>query len=191
MATPRQVRTSIEKRMQDTVEEAIREVTKKVLDELRDTIIRDVYVRPYPNKIYAWRTGQPTFEFLNTWRWSQIEKTAKQITTTLFHDWESMSVDTENGGYVHGSWEGDARENLADILNLAFNNYQPGYTSGLKWLSAKERRPYWKNFVEKMFEGKQLEKWFNEAFAKRGITPLKNGDNSVLRNVVYKNLEES
>ena len=171
--------------MEKVIEDSINEVSEKIyktLDnnsKLRKIIKRDVYVKP-KNAYYAYGKKQPTYEFLDAWDWLPAKKDMGKITKELFYNWQKLSVDEEN--WVHGSFDGDARENLADILNLAFNNYKAGFTSDYRWPPkannpkdpkaphfSKFRQPFWENFVKNLFDEGELDRMFISAFRKRGI----------------------
>lgn len=182
MATFVKNETEIRKILETITTEVINEVSEKIytrIDKksiLQHFIKTEVYVSP-PNQYYARGSKKPTGEFLKAWSWTRTKVDMRSVVKELFYDPTFLSLDIDE--WIHGSFDGDARENLADILNLAFNKYQPGYTSNLMWPPiggkkhfSKFRQPYWKDFIEFLFDKGELEKMFKDAFAKRGVKKI-------------------
>ncbi len=145
------------------MEEIIEIVSDKISKKLQDQIKSDVFTTP--NDWYE-RTGQ----FEKSWSWGDVKKTITSLTKEFAYDPSVMSWNPNK--WQHGNPKQSAVDNLADILNLAFNNYSDGYTSDLKFGGrhfSHLRKPYWENFIKELFDKEGLEKMFTEEFSKRGI----------------------
>ena len=143
--------------MEKLATKAIERATDRILQKLKDQIKKDVYTEK--NDWYI-RTG----EFESAWMWDKIKVTGKSIVTQMFYDSSKVH---HNGNWVHGNPRKSSVESLADILNLAYNNYSSGYTSSLmfgKRHFSHFRRPYWENFIEKMLDGRELDRILTEEF---------------------------
>lgn len=140
----------------------IRNVSKRVLELLQDNIKEYVYNSHGPNSVYLNGSKKPSYEFLNAWKWDDIEKNIQGVTRRLFYNWQGMGVD--EGGYKHSSvseyWPIDTREYLADYLNVH------GKDSSL-WISV-ERQPFW-NITIAELEAQFIYKWFDEEARKLGL----------------------
>lgn len=168
----------IRAKMEKDAEEILNEVSQLALKALRKSIIDNVYKYDYfPNVSYFDDTGRPTFEFLRAWEmdnphWSTLTENIKSISKKIFYTPKDMQFDPKK--WLHGSFAGDARDTLMDILNTATKG-DGERTSNLKignsYLS-KRRKPYWDIFIEDMLSGGQLAKWFADAAIKRGYQIL-------------------
>jgi len=147
------------------LEGVITAVSDKISKKLQSQIEKDVYTTT--NTWYN-RTG----EFERAWKWKDIKRTVSAMTRELYYDSDSVKWDKEN--WIHGNPGRSAAENLEDILNLAWTGYRDGYTSSMIWRKdnkpfSHKRRPYWENFVDDLFDGGELDKMFDEAFANSGL----------------------
>lgn len=153
--------------LEKEIEGAIKNVSEKVLKELLATIRRDVFTEP---NLWYERTGQ----FEKSWVWGQITKSVNSITRELYYDPSGVEYIAKK--WQHGNPGQSAVDNLADILNLAFNNYRDGYTSGLKFGGkhfSHKRKPYWENLIKFLFDKGKLESFFVEEFKSRGMKVTK------------------
>jgi hypothetical protein len=174
-------------KLKPIVDSVLEDVSGKVLNLLKEHIYRDVYRLEYfPNKIYHGTSYEdkmgggkstfhsyPTFQFLDAWKLSDMKNVVNGSVKELFYDWSGMDFDAET--WLHGSKWGDARENLAEILNVY------GYTSSLMVSSvvghyvpndrpfSKLRAPYYELFLVDLFVKGELITMFVEAFAERGF----------------------
>jgi hypothetical protein len=151
--------------MSDVASNVIRDVSGDMLQVLYDDIMKYTY-DPLPNAYYWKGSGMPTFQFMEAFQLSNIQKNLNEIVSELFYNWESMEYDPDT--YLHSSpFSGDMRERLADILNV----------DGSTGFSNKIRHPYWNNFIKEMFNEGGLEKLFDkymvEEFKKVGLTIIK------------------
>ena len=115
-----------------------------------------------PNAYYYNGSGMPTFQFLEAFKLTDIEKNMNQAATKIFYDWAGMDYDPTT--YLHGNpFSGDVREQLADILNI---DGEAG------WMT-KARKPYWDIFIKQILDDGGAEKLFDrymsEEFGKIGI----------------------
>lgn len=141
------------------VEKVIARVQVDVLDILQTFIMTDVYEAAQnvePREWYYKGTADPTYEFLNAFKFDDITKVANRIATELFYDWYTMSVGTTGtqGDYVH-TQNGDFREEMASAFNVS------GMVSG-DWKS-RQREPYWDNFINALYgSNKQMNSLFDK-----------------------------
>lgn len=156
--------------MQDIAEEVIEQVSFDLAKLLVDYIDMFVYKYEYfPNQTYYKGSGKPTYEFRKAWKISKIKPTVKGITQEIYYDWQSMSYDPDT--WKHGSnvpgWPQDAREQLADWLNVT------GYTSGLSLNGtrplSKLRMPYFDIWTEKLFDKNEIRNRLDKEFKSYGI----------------------
>jgi len=147
----------------DIVEKVILHISQDISDRLQAQIEKDVFTTP--NEWYE-RTG----EFEKAWKWTNVQKGITTITRELYYDTSEVRWNPDR--WEHGNPGESAVDNLADILNLAFNNYAAGYTSDLmfgKRHFSHKRRPYWKNLISTLFDGGELDKMFEAELNKYGL----------------------
>jgi hypothetical protein len=140
------------KALLDILDKVIEEVSKKILKILQKHIKEDVYEFDGSNKVYFNGSGKPTFQFYQAWDWKAMKKTVNQITKELVYDPRNMDFDPDK--WLHGSFAGDARKTLMDILNKPFKG-DGMRTSSLKFgntFLSKRRRPYWDLTIEELNE---------------------------------------
>jgi predicted Holliday junction resolvase-like endonuclease len=152
--------------MEKLAGEAIKKATARILQKLKEQIQKDVYTEP---NLWYERTG----DFERAWLWSDVEKKVNSLVTELSYDPRNMRYIPKD--WIHGNPGRSAVDNLADILNLAFNNYKDGYTSNLMFGNkhfSHFRRPYWENFIKNMFSNGELEKILSEEFGRVGFVKI-------------------
>jgi hypothetical protein len=159
--------TELRQVMEEIIEQVIDDVSWELSDMLEEYIRLFVYGFEYfPNAVYYKGSGQPTFQFLRAWKWGQIRKAVSRYEKEIYYDPSNMQYDPK--AWLHGSFAGDSRSNLADILNIS------GYTSSLslngKRPLSKLRMPYWSLFVEALFQRDKLNKLFDKNFRRFGVT---------------------
>lgn len=145
-------------------QEVVKKISVRITNKLREQIELDVFTE---TNIWYENTG----EFEKAWNWGSIVSGINVITREFYYDPQGMRWDKEK--WQHGNPKQSAVENLADILNLAYNGYKAGYTSGLKFGNkpfSHRRRPYWENFIKALFDDGELDEMFKEEFALVGIT---------------------
>jgi hypothetical protein len=142
-------------------------VSNDLLQILDDYIIEYTYGQ-LPNANYYNKTTYPTFQFLNAFKFDGVKmQKLNEYVSELFYDWQTLDFDAST--LLHGSsWGGDARENLADILNI---NGIPGI------IGNKIRSSYWDIFITDMFDKGGIEKLFDKytksEFGRLGILVTK------------------
>jgi hypothetical protein len=149
----------------EILENVVNDVAEKIMVRLQHNILKYTYGYEYfPNKQYYKKTGQPTFQFLNAWTKDGLKKASSEISRRIFYDSSGMDFDAKT--YLHGSTTGgDARRNLADILNLAWGGSDE-YTSSWMW---KKRAPFWDITMKELFEDGLIEDFISSAFSRRGV----------------------
>lgn len=155
----------VNKALMDIVEKVIAHIADDISRRLKEQIKRDVFTTP--NEWYQ-RTGQ----FEEAWEWTKVKRSVRQIATELYYNPAGVEYD---GEWQHGNPGRSAADNLADILNLAFNNYQAGYTSSLMFGGrhfSHYRRPYWKNLIQELFDKGTLDVLFEAEFKKYGVVKV-------------------
>lgn len=146
----------------DKVSKAIESVSKRVSKLLQKQIETDVFTTP--NTWYE-RTGQ----FENAWEWTPLKRRVSEVVTELFYNPSGVEWDR---GWEHGNPGKSAVKTLPDILNLAGNNYSPGYTSSLIFGNrhfSHFRRPYWDNLIKLLFDKGELQKMLKEELESLGL----------------------
>lgn len=160
------------------LEPIIDKATKYFLAHLRENILKYAYqgdeARPTRKKTgekysggvswYLGGTRRPSFEFLEAFKWKDLQKTSKSVIAKMVYDWQSMEYDGSADMYKHGneySW-GDARSMLDEWLN------KDGQTS-THWL-ARSVKPYWKKTIDRMFDQRGLEIYIRKELSKIGMS---------------------
>lgn len=134
--------------LQIVLKKIVNEICMKTLECLQKHIEDDVYnFDDSPNTWY-----QPTYEFLNAFKFEGIIAKGNEVSNNLFYDWASMSV----GNWIHGNESGsiDRRENLASILNVSGINGQYDFRG-------KERNKFWDNAINEI--DRLFDKWAKDA----------------------------
>jgi len=150
----------LKKELNDVLTLVLRDASNEVLKILRKNIMTYTYVS-LPNKVYA-ESGKgsgdigsrmPTFEFLRAFKLKDIKKKSDELTSELFYDWQSMSVNpSENIHYEDGR---DTRKKLAEILNI------DGY------VAHKIRMAYWDKTIQEL--DSKIDSIFRMAFQRNGL----------------------
>jgi len=149
------------KRLSEIAESVILSASKDILNLLQKRIMEDTYLYDTnPRTWYYDKTGKPTYEFLNSFRWKDVSNTVVEVTRELFYNWESMSYNAAK--FKHGSFlSGDMRKQLADILNVN------GIDTPNDW-GGRERLAYWDNFLDDLFNSTRLVNMFKKYLSKYG-----------------------
>lgn len=147
-----------------TIREIVRKVILDMLYKLQEDIDEYTYGQ-LPNQQYykyGGNPGYPTFQFKEAFTFSNIEQKLNNFVSELYYNWQSMDYDGATG--LHGNlYDGDLREQLADILNTDYDINKP-------------RQPYWDIFITDMFDGgieKLFDKYTKSEFGKVGISVVK------------------
>lgn len=151
------------KTLEQIIKLVIEHIAADISDRLQRQIETDIFTQD--NQWYE-RTG----EFENAWDWTPIRSSITEVTTELFYN--SSKVHYHPKEWIHGNPGESAVENLADILNLAFNGYSSGYTSNLMFGErhfSHLRRPYWSNLMKTLFDKGDLDKMFDAELKKYGL----------------------
>ena len=117
--------------------------------------------------IYFDGSGRPTFQFYEAWDWLGIKRTLGSVIRELMYDPSNMDYDPNT--WLHGSTiGGDARSNLADILNKPFKGdgmRTSGLMIGNSYFS-KKRKPYWDITIEELFDKGKIKEMIDKELAK-------------------------
>jgi hypothetical protein len=158
--------TQLQQELEKIIEKVFEIVSEKISQRLKAQIYKDVFTEK--NTWYE-RTG----DFERSWKWGSVKKSLLTITKELGYDPSDMNWNPKR--WEHGNPGRSSVDNLADILNLAFNDYRAGYTSGLMFGNrhfSHFRRPYWENLIESLFDRGELERMFTQEFARYGIVKV-------------------
>jgi hypothetical protein len=122
------------------LKDVINSVSKDLLKALQERIMMDVYLYdPRHNHWYYNKSGKPTMQFYNAFKWGDIAETVNDMTRELFYDWQSLKLDTAT--FLHGDpVRGDMRQQLADLLNVS--GFDDGFFGG------KLRNEFWTHFID-------------------------------------------
>lgn len=129
----------------------------QIEDCIKDHIWTDVYSYDYfPNVKYEDASRHPSFQFLDAFVFEDIKILAKEVSTEMIYDWESMQSPSASHPYTHGNYfEGiDRRKSLASLLNVK------GIDSGNDW-GGKERNAFWDEAIKEI--NQKFDKWAKEA----------------------------
>jgi hypothetical protein len=149
----------LKKIMDNIVSDALEEVTQKLLDKLIANIDEIVYIGK--NEVYAHGTGVPTYQFRESWTSMQFQH-GDEHKSIIYSESDKMQYDPDN--YIHGDdLHGDLRDKLAAILNEGTNDS----IFGQGWWTVP--RPFWDATMKLMQDG-TVDKWFQSALRKRGLT---------------------
>jgi hypothetical protein len=148
--------------MEKLVIEALSDATEEILDLFKKSYLkRYVYDSHGKNVSYHDGSGKPTYEFLESWEWSQIKKATNSLVTELGYHPEKMSFDMDT--FLHGSRyssPNDVRENFPAVLE--------GKQSSL-WLSVNRPIKFWQQFIADLFSGGKLDQIITKHFVSRGF----------------------
>ena len=142
---------------------ALREVIDEVSGEVRETLVRYIQEATYRNDYFpnfeyengdgSAGSGQPSFEFEQSFRWRGIKQGINGITNELYNAWEQMTVDRVTGRhYENGE---DIRKKLAAMMNVR----------GI--VGHKKREPYFDLFLTEM--DRRIDDLFIDALRRRGF----------------------
>ena len=124
------------------------EVINGVSDDIRKHLQINIEKHTYLDGTIYERTG----EFIESFNWHKIEKAIYGVVREFsYRGVNTYSPDAWQHGSVFG---GDARANLADILNVE------GLTSS-HWI-ARKVKPYWKITIKELLDGGKIEKWITK-----------------------------
>jgi hypothetical protein len=119
----------------------------------------------WDNDMY-YPTFEPTYQFLNAWK-AVVNRGDGSV--SIEFDPTKLDADAHRS-IVTGE---DVTDDLADILNLAYMEYKPGVTSGLLSKNGKfvspYRKPFWTNFIRKMYKEGGARKIIKEEAKKQGL----------------------
>lgn len=142
--------------MIEVLKEVIDSMSPEIKQMLQDKIIRYTYEYDYfPNYKYedlSDRSGIPSFEFLNAFRWKGSKKSLNQVSNEFFYMWSSMKTDPNTGKHYEGR---DTRKDLADMLN----------TIGI--VGHKQRGNYWDIFLDEL--DKEIDGMYLRALKQAGL----------------------
>ena len=154
--------------LNDIMENAARSLMQDISEEIL-AIFTDEYVRKYayvygPTK-YHNPKGQ---EFLNAWEWTEIQRMADTLVTTMFNNPEKMTVGVRDGRYIHssytGSWPEDTREMLPEYLDgMPISKIiHPGDRAG----------GYWTRFMKSFYNTSKMKRLIRKHAKKYGFVEV-------------------
>jgi len=147
-----QLQTELEKK----ATKALKAVTKEVLEIFKkDYIDKFAYIK-------SPKQYQRTYEFRESWDFTEIKKNLTTLSTELWYDSSKMKTfDPER--FIHGSRyssPNDVRETLPEILESKQSSL---------WISVSRTIKFWDWFVRAMIQGGQLEKIMTKHFTSQGF----------------------
>lgn len=148
--------------LEKEIEKAFEGITDEVMSLFkRDYIRKLVYESHGKNAKYYNGTRSPTYQFMDSWVWSNIKKQANTLVRELYYNPDNMDFDMPT--FLHGSRyskPNDIRNNLPAILE--------GKQSSL-WLSVSRPQKFWEVFISDMFSGGKLENIIIKHFKSLGM----------------------
>lgn len=149
----------LNKGLEIILKEIVEVVAKKVEAKVKEHIDSDVY--SFSGSQYYNSTGNRTGEFKDSWTASDAKPIPGGYQAEIASDPSRMQFNAET--FLHGSYAGDVREYLGEIINdgLAGSLFGDGF-----WRS---KRPFFDNTVQELMDGGLIRQWFIEEFRRRGI----------------------
>ena len=117
--------------------EVISEMSSDIRERIVEHIRRYTYeFDPRPNAVYEGGSGEPSYEFEQSYRWRGIKRSLTEVSNELFNDWSKMTIDKSTGRH----WDNgrDFRKQLADAMNIEGT------------FAHKKRAAYWDRFLAEM-----------------------------------------
>jgi hypothetical protein len=155
MRNQKEIETVLNRILLDVINEVSVLVRKELQEEIKESVYEFDY---FPNKFYEGGSGNPSFEFEESFRWKETRVSKNEVSKQLFNSWQSMTVDKLTGRHFEGGK--DMRSKMADLLNV----------DGV--VGHKERSAYWDNFVSLM--DNEIDTFFLDAIKKRGLSVTEN-----------------
>jgi hypothetical protein len=125
-----------EQSLKAVLTEVLVEVINEMSDEIRERLVKHIQAYTYfplPNRVYEGGSGEPSYEFEQSYTWRGVKMSLGQVTNELYNNWSQMTIDQKTGRhYENGK---DMRKKLADLLNV----------DGV--FGRKKRKPYWDLFL--------------------------------------------
>ena len=140
-----------------SLQEALRRTMKRLLDELKEIIDREVYSYPNPNGDWDGRTGQ----FGESWDSTEPQLLDGWMQSTLSNENFNFVWNNERNMWSHGNYNQPLAS--AEDLDEIINNRQGGSDFGFPAL----KRNYWGEFT--IFCDLNIEKIFVEECIQLGI----------------------
>jgi hypothetical protein len=123
--------------------EILTEVINEVSPDIRERIVKSIQKYTYefvprPNAVYEGGSGEPSYEFEQSYRWRGIRRSLREVSNELFNDWSQMTIDrVTNRHWDNGE---DFRKELASAMNIEGT------------FAHKKRAAYWDRFLLEMDE---------------------------------------
>jgi hypothetical protein len=150
--------------MNGLIAQILDEVTKELLDKLKEIIQEVVY--DHNNPINAYQRSSETENFKNSWIRDNAVQIGNSVETKIYQDPMLMALDSNN--FIHGSFGDDIRKDLAEVLNMGLTGpYWDDKTNQEPPLWWKLPRPFWEKFREHFEENARP--MLIKAFAEKGL----------------------
>jgi len=113
-----------------------------------------------------------TFDFRDSWVWSDIEKQSDTLTMKMFNDWEKMSAPSSRGTppFRHTTftssgtiWADDSRPYLAATLD------REPIAPGAAWLTGDRIGGYWTKFISEVYKSGEVKKIIDKHAKAHGL----------------------
>jgi hypothetical protein len=138
--------------------EILTEVISEVSPDIRERIVKHIIAYTYefdprPNSVYEGGSGQPSYEFEQSYRWRGVKRSLREVSNELFNDWAQMTVDRVTGRH----WDNgeDFRKQLASAMNIEGT------------FAHKKRAAYWDRFLLEM--DKTMDKRILDKLREKGL----------------------
>lgn len=149
----------LKRAMEKLAGEALEDASDEVLEIFkRDYIMGYAYIDD-PQQY------ERTFEFKESWIFTDLKKQANVLLKELWYNPEKMKT-FDPDRFIHGSkysTPNDVRDNLPAILE--------GKQSSL-WLSVSRKGKFWDEFIQEMFSRGELDKILTKHFSKKGFVRI-------------------
>lgn len=139
--------------LQQALNEVVEDISQQILEKLRENIMANTYELGGSNRSYFDGDGEPTYEFLDAFRWGDVQRTVDGCVKQLTYDYMTMGLYRANNGYgAHiGRFGEDMRAGLVSLLDA----------NGM--VASKKRKEFWNPTIQ----------WINLNFDEMVITSFK------------------
>lgn len=165
------------------LDKVIDEMSKDVLNIVKDYIVKDVYAKDMPH-IYP-----TSYQFIDSWI-AEKEKSGAtgEAVAEIFSDanlmkYEKVTITTDNRTrdvWMHGSPDyGDLRAEMSEIIENGTKYYYPKIRKDGTWNPAAKKRPFFQDTIKYLDSRGRLWKMFEEKMNKYGLTVQKTGTTNI------------
>ncbi|MEG1567816.1 MAG: hypothetical protein RR313_11045 [Anaerovoracaceae bacterium] len=151
---------TLRKYIERDIQFVLQDTGKEILEMMQNSMDKWIYEYHKPNKMYAYDTGNPTYEFWNSWRSFVRKSETDGLYAKIESDEKSMSYDSEYG--VHGNSYQDLRNKMSGIINNG--------VGGSDWYN--KPRPFFDEVIGKLDAGGYIWEMIEQKMRQRGLNVI-------------------